>query len=362
MKGPTGREANERAARPSRRPLALSATRTEGPPTRQIVGRSQALREVLQRIDRVAVTDSTVLIHGETGTGKELIARAIHEQSRRCSGPFVRLNVAAIPPTLLESEVFGHERGAFTGAHTRRVGRFEEAEEGTIFLDEIGELQPELQPKLLRLLQEREYQRLGGSQTLSTNVRVIVATNRDLGALVQSGQFRADLYYRLNVFPIHAPALRARREDIRLLVQHIVERFARRFDREKPVVAEESLNRLEAYEWPGNVRELENLVERAMILSEGPTLTIGLDETPSGSPEPRPPADELDEVTRAHILRVLDECQWVIAGPTGAAARLGLKRTTLNARLKKLGIERSARRRPPAAIADLHAGLLVSDR
>lgn len=336
-------ETEDRAEQPPAHLVALCPVRTERQSAGVIVGKSAALREVLQRIDRVAPTDSTVLIHGETGTGKELIARAIHERSRRSSGPFVRLNVAAIPASLLESEIFGHERGAFTGAHARRIGRFEEAEHGTIFLDEIGELQPELQPKLLRLLQEREYQRLGGSRTLSTNVRLIAASNRDLGALVRNGNFRADLYYRLNVFPIHAPALRARREDIRLLVLHVVARFAARLDREIPSVSEESLSRLEQYDWPGNVRELENLVERALILSQGATLAIGLDEGSNCTPKPRPLDGELSAVMRSHILRVLEECNWVIAGPTGAAARLGLKRTTLNARLKKLGIGRATR-------------------
>jgi formate hydrogenlyase transcriptional activator len=302
-----------------------------------LIGRSQALRRVMDRIGLVAPTDSTVLIQGETGTGKELIARAIHEQSSRRSAPFVALNVAAIPVSLLESEIFGHEKGAFSGALARRIGRFEEAEGGTIFLDEIGELPPEQQPKLLRLLQERELQRLGGSKTIACDVRIIAATNRDLRALAGTRHFRADLLYRLDVFPIHSPALRARLEDLPLLVAHFVARLSRRFNRSPASVSAATLAKLTRYSWPGNIRELQNVLERAMIVCQNGELEVELDEPPANG-HSRP--DALSSVVRAHILRVLRDCNWVIAGPEGAAARLGVKRTTLNARLRKLGIAR----------------------
>ena len=312
----------------------------------QLIGRSPALLEVIRRIELVARTDSAVLIHGETGTGKELIARAIHQESARRDRPFVALNVAAIPTQLLESEVFGHEKGAFTGAVARRVGRFEEAHDGTIFLDEIGELHPELQPKLLRLLQEHELQRLGGSKTLACNARLIAATNRDLRELVQSKQFRADLFCRLNVFPIHSPPLRERFDDIPSLVGHFTAQLARKLDRPPLAVSAATLHALEHHPWSGNIRELQNVLERAMIVSTGAELEVELDERrPAVSGVGLRGASDLSTVMRAHILRVLADCQWVIAGSDGAAARLGLKRTTLNARMRKLGIVRPVRSR-----------------
>lgn len=325
---------------PPAQQLTLVDDRASRPGRDALIGHSPALRQVVERIELVAHTDSTVLIQGETGTGKELIARAIHEQSSRCAAPFVALNVAAIPASLWESEIFGHEKGAFSGALARRVGRFEEAEGGTIFLDEIGELPVDQQPKLLRLLQERELQRLGGSKTIGCDVRVIAATNRDLRALVETRHFRADLLYRLDVFPIHSPALRNRVEDIPPLVAHFVARLARRFGRLPAMVSASTLAQLERYWWPGNIRELQNVLERAMIVCKDGELEVELDERCAKSP---PSADALSSVVRTHVLRVLDDCNWVIAGPHGAAARLGMKRTTLNARLRKLGITRQPR-------------------
>jgi transcriptional regulator with GAF, ATPase, and Fis domain len=312
-----------------------------GETERQFVGTSPGLVEALRRIEQVACTDSTVLIQGETGTGKELVAKLIHEKSRRHRQPFVKLNVAAIPASLLESELFGHEKGAFTGAITRRIGRFEEAQHGTIFLDEVGELEPELQPKLLRLLQEREFQRLGGSQTQRCDVRLITATNRDLRALVETGGFRADLFYRLNVFPIQVPPLRERREDIAPLARHFLSRLARKLGKPPGALSSRTLAKLEKYTWPGNIRELENVIERALVLWNGGDIEVELDEQPiSMRPLAHTNPDDLQAVARTHILRVLDDCRWVIGGANGAAARLGMKRTTLNARLKKLGIMR----------------------
>jgi transcriptional regulator with GAF, ATPase, and Fis domain len=312
-----------------------------GETERQFVGRSPGLLEVLRRIEQVACTDSTVLIQGETGTGKELVAKLIHEKSRRRNQPLVKLNVAAIPASLLESEIFGHEKGAFTGAIARRVGRFEEAQHGTIFLDEVGELEPELQPKLLRLLQEREFQRLGGSQTQRCDVRLITATNRDLRALVETQGFRADLFYRLNVFPIQLPPLRERPEDIAPLARHFSMRLSRKLGKPPGTLSARTLARLEVYAWPGNIRELENVIERALVLWNGGDIEVELDERPiSARPLARTSSDDFQAVARTHILRVLDDCRWVIGGANGAAARLGMKRTTLNARLKKLGITR----------------------
>jgi transcriptional regulator with GAF, ATPase, and Fis domain len=326
-------------------PVALDAGESSRPDRDLMVGQSPALQEVLRQVERVARTDATVLIHGETGTGKELIARAIHLGSERPGGPFVKLNSAAIPAPLLESELFGHERGAFTGAVERRIGRFEQARNGTIFLDEIGELDLDLQPKLLRLLQEREFERLGGSRTLSSNARLVAATNRDLRGMVAARIFREDLYYRLNVFPIHLPPLRERRTDIPLLAQHFVGQLARRFARDIRSICPESMARLQRYDWPGNIRELQNVLERAAIMSSGPQLEVTLPPPAVvvATPEDRPPADVLAEVDRAHILTVLERTNWVVAGPDGAAARLGLKRTTLNFRMKKLGIKRALR-------------------
>ena len=307
----------------------------------QIVCCSGAMDEVLRRMAKVARTDATVLIQGETGTGKELIARAVHDGSPRRNGPFVKLNVAAIPATLLESELFGHERGAFTGALARRVGRFEQAQDGTIFLDEIGELDPQLQPKLLRVLQEHEFERLGGRKTLSSNARLIAATNRELGALVESRCFRADLYYRLNVFPLHLPPLRDRREDIPLLATHFVAQVARQLDKGTPTISPATMMMMEQHSWPGNIRELQNVIERAVILADGPELEIQLDDVPADvNGEVSSVAEGLADIDRAHILDVLERTNWVVAGSNGAAARLGLKRTTLNFRMKKLGIAR----------------------
>ena len=308
----------------------------------EIVGRSSALRSVLQEIETVAPTDSTVLIYGETGTGKELIARAIHNLSARGKSSFVKLNCAAIPTGLLESEMFGHEKGAFTGAVAQRIGRFELANRGTVFLDEIGEIPLELQPKLLRVLQEREFERLGSSRTLRTDARLIAATNRDLGAMVEEQKFRADLFYRLNVFPVHVPPLRERQDDIPLLVRHFVQQFARRMSKAVDTVPTETMNALVHYHWPGNIRELQNLVERAVILSTGPILKVPLNDLqPQAAPAAARKIETLELAERRHILEALDASDWVISGPKGAAISLGLKRSTLQARMEKLGIRRA---------------------
>jgi len=308
----------------------------------EIVGRSSTLRSLLQEIETVAPTDSTVLIYGETGTGKELIARAIHNLSARGKSSFVKLNCAAIPTGLLESEMFGHEKGAFTGAVAQRIGRFELANRGTVFLDEIGEIPLELQPKLLRVLQEREFERLGSSRTLRTDARLIAATNRDLGAMVEEHKFRADLFYRLNVFPVHVPPLRERQDDIPLLVRHFVQQFGRRMGKTVDTIPTETMNALIRYHWPGNIRELQNLVERAVILSTGPILKVPLNDLQA---LPAPPAarriETMEEAERRHILDALDASDWVISGPKGAAISLGLKRSTLQARMEKLGIRRA---------------------
>ncbi len=308
----------------------------------EIIGRSGALRKVLHQLSVVAPTDSTVLICGETGTGKELIARAIHNLSARAKGQFVKLNCAAIPTGLLESEMFGHERGAFTGAVTQRIGRFELANRGTVFLDEIGEIALDLQPKLLRVLQEREFERLGSSRTLSTDARLIAATNRDLAAMVAQHAFRSDLFYRLNVFPLYIPALRERPEDIPLLVRHFVQHYARRINRVIDTIPSEAMNAFMQYHWPGNIRELQNVIERAVILSKGPVLNVTLSDLPKASgTDHLNEVRTLEEMERRHILGVLDATRWVIAGDKGAAAILGLRRTTLQARMEKLGIRRA---------------------
>jgi transcriptional regulator with GAF, ATPase, and Fis domain len=308
-----------------------------------IVGTSQALVDVLQQVELVAPTTTTVLILGETGTGKELISKAIHARSPRAGSPFVKVNCSAIPSTLLESELFGHEKGAFTGAITRRVGRFEQAERGSIFLDEIGELPLEVQPKLLRLLQEREYQRLGSNRTEQADIRLIVATHRDLHDMCKAGTFRTDLFYRLNVFPIRLPALRDRREDIPLLVAHFVSRLARRLGKDVRTVSSAALRAMQSHDWPGNVRELENVLERAMIRCTGSELEVDCGSGFEGyGALPRAPDQSFEAVTRAHIVSVLQSTRGVIGGPNGAAARLGLKRSTLNFKLKKLGIEPAA--------------------
>jgi formate hydrogenlyase transcriptional activator len=317
----------------------------------EIVGQSAALRRALGHVETVAPTQSTVLIYGETGTGKELIARAIHDRSGRRAGAFVKLNCAAIPTGLLESELFGHEKGAFTGAIAQRIGRFELANGGTIFLDEIAEVPLELQPKLLRVLQEREFERLGSSRTLRTDARLIAATNRDLTAMVEEGTFRSDLFYRLNVFPVQVPALRERSEDIPLLVRHFAHEFSRRMNKRVDTVPTESLQALTQYQWPGNIRELQNVIERAVIVSTGPVLRVPLPELKQSHVNGKASAasqDTLEEAERKHILKVLEEASWVLAGPQGAAARLGMKRSTLQYRMTKLGIARSA---PPVARA-----------
>jgi formate hydrogenlyase transcriptional activator len=306
----------------------------------EIVGTSTALRNVLAQVETVAPTDSTVLIYGETGTGKELIAQAIHNLSTRHANPFVKLNCAAIPTGLLESELFGHEKGAFTGAISQRIGRFELANRGTVFLDEVGEIPLELQTKLLRVLQEREFERLGNSRTIRTDARLIAATNRDLAEMVEGQRFRADLFYRLNVFPVRVPALRERQEDIPLLVRHFVQHFARRMNRAIDTIPSETMSALVRYPWPGNIRELQNLIERAVILSSGPVLRVPLTDLPNrgpiGSATARPQTMEAAE--RAHILAALKETKWVVGGPNGAAARLGMNRSTVLFRMKKLGI------------------------
>jgi len=308
----------------------------------EIVGRSAALRSVLQEIETVSPTDSTVLIYGETGTGKELIARAIHNLSARGKNAFVKLNCAAIPTGLLESEMFGHEKGAFTGAVAQRIGRFELAHHGTVFLDEIGEIPLELQPKLLRVLQEREFERLGSSRTLRTDARLIAATNRDLSEMVEDQKFRADLFYRLNVFPVHVPPLRERQDDIPLLVRHFVQQFARRMSKVVDTIPTETMNVLMRYHWPGNIRELQNLLERAVILSTGPVLKVPLNDLQVQSVAPATRKIEtMEEAERRHILDALDAADWVISGPNGAASSLGLKRSTLQARMEKLGIRRA---------------------
>lgn len=306
----------------------------------EIVGQSAALRRVLNQVETVAPTDSTVLIYGETGTGKELIASAIHNLSLRCSNPFVKLNCAAIPTGLLESDFFGHEKGAFTGATAKRVGRFEFANSGTLFLDEIGDIPLELQPKLLRVIQEQEFERLGSTRTIRVDVRLVVATNSDLSQMVLQKQFRSDLYYRLNVFPIVVPPLRERREDIPLLVRYFVQKHARRMKKRIDTLPTEAITVLSEYHWPGNVRELENLIERAVILSKGTKLQVPVPELKSEAREETQPVTTLKSAERDYIIRALQATKWIIGGPTGAAARLGMKRTTLQSRIRKLEISR----------------------
>jgi formate hydrogenlyase transcriptional activator len=319
----------------------------------QVIGNSASLRKVLRRVETVAPTDSTVLIYGETGTGKELIARAIHDLSPRQSKPFVKLNCAAIPTGLLESELFGHEKGAFTGAIAQRIGRFEVADGGTIFLDEIGEIPLELQTKLLRVLQEREFERLGSSRTLRTDARLIAATNRDLEAMVSEQKFRSDLFFRLNVFPVHVPPLRERQGDIPLLVRHFTQQFSRRMNREIETIPSAAMDALCRYHWPGNVRELQNVIERAVIVSTGPALNVDVADlkfpkvSHSGERATAPNSTTngalhhlLEDTERQQILHALKQCNWVVAGPRGAAALLGMNRSTLQVRIRKLGISR----------------------
>ena len=321
----------------------------------QIIGSSASLRQALKRLESVAPTDSTVLIFGETGTGKELVARAIHDLSPRQSKAFVKLNCAAIPTGLLESELFGHEKGAFTGAIAQRIGRFEVANRGTIFLDEIGEIPPELQTKLLRVLQEREFERLGSSRTLRTDARLIAATNRDLEAMVSEQKFRLDLFFRLNVFPVRVPPLREREGDIPLLVRHFAQQFSRRMNKMIETIPSATMDALCRYHWPGNIRELQNVIERAVIISTGPVLNLDVADLrlPSTGNAPQRGGasnartngtlrDVLKETERQRIIEALKQCHWVVAGANGAASRLGMNRSTLQVRMRKLGISRDS--------------------
>jgi formate hydrogenlyase transcriptional activator len=306
----------------------------------RIIGNSPALESVLGEVERVAPTDSTVLIQGETGTGKELIARAIHNISSRCGRPFIKLNCAAIPFDLLESELFGHEKGAFTGAIAQNAGRFEAADKGTLFLDEVGDIPLALQPKLLRVLQEQEFERLGSARTHQVDVRLVAATHRDLADMVKRGEFRRDLYYRLNVFPICVPPLRARSQDIPALVAHFVEIYGGRMGKKIGNIPSETILALRSYHWPGNIRELQNFIERSVILSEGTVLRPPLAELKHSPEAESLGAITLKDAEREHIRKTLEKTRWVVAGPNGAAARLGMKRSTLYFRMQKLGISR----------------------
>jgi transcriptional regulator with GAF, ATPase, and Fis domain len=317
----------------------------------RIIGNSAALESVLEQVEQVAPTDSTVLIEGETGTGKELIAHAIHNASQRCGRALIKLNCAAIPLDLLESELFGHEKGAFTGAIAQKIGRFEMADKGTLFLDEVGDIPPALQPKLLRVLQEQEFERLGSGRTHKVNVRLVAATNRDLIKMVARGQFRSDLYYRLNVFPVLLPALRERREDIPALVAHFVRIFSRRMGKQVDSIPAETMAAFQWYLWPGNVRELQNLVERAVILSRDGVLPNplhkrqtelipSLHRTRTFHSSNFHSSMTLEDSDRALIVETLERADWIVGGPRGAAAKLGLKRTTLLAKMRRFGISR----------------------
>jgi formate hydrogenlyase transcriptional activator len=309
-----------------------------------MVGEGAAFQSVLKGVQIVAPTDATVLILGETGTGKELVARAIHELSGRSKGSFVKVNCAAIPGSLLESELFGHEKGSFTGAVAQKIGRFELADNGTLFLDEIGEMPLELQPKLLRAIQDQEFERVGGNRTIRTKVRFVAATNRDLKAMVDENRFRADLYYRLHVFPLNVPPLRERREDIPLLTRYFVQKHAQRLDRKADRIPTQALEALINYDWPGNIRELQNVIERSVILSNGPELRVDMPEVigvsgPS-APRSRRSSDAADAAERARILQALKDAKGIVGGPNGAAARLGLRRTTLQSRMRKFNVGR----------------------
>jgi len=314
----------------------------------QIIGASPALESVLEQVERVAPTQATVLIQGETGTGKELIARAIHNLSTRSGRAFVKVNCAAIPLDLLESELFGHEKGAFTGAIAQKIGRFETADRGTLFLDEVGDIPPALQPKLLRVLQEQEFERLGSTHTHRVDVRLVAATNRDLAEMVRRSEFRVDLYYRLNVFPIVMPPLRNRRDDIPALVTHYVERFSRRVGKRVQSIPPATMSAFVSYDWPGNVRELENLIERAVIMANNAELPNPL-PAPDSPSVVAPPATTLRESERTLILNTLNSVGWLIGGPKGAAAKLGLHRTTLINKMKRLGISRPQQDAQPYA-------------
>ena len=306
-----------------------------------MIGESPAFQAVWRSIQIVAPTDSTVLVQGETGTGKELVARAIHDLSGRSKRSFIKVNCAAIPATLLESELFGHERGSFTGALAQKIGRFELAHQGTVFLDEIGEIPLELQPKLLRAIQEQELERLGGNRTIHVDVRFVAATNRNLKQMVDEGKFRGDLYYRLNVFPLTVPALRDRRDDIPLLVRYFAQKHATRMKRNIEEIPSASLDALTRYEWPGNIRELQNVIERSVILSPGRVLLIALPELPAAAHPIRASMGALEEAAeRDRIMHALQQCGWKVAGEDGAAALLGMRRTTLQSRMHRLKIER----------------------
>jgi formate hydrogenlyase transcriptional activator len=306
----------------------------------QIIGNSPALESVLEQVEQVAPTDSTVLIQGETATGKELIARAIHNLSSRCGRPFIKLNCAAIRFDLLESELFGHERGAFTGAIAQKIGRFELAQKGTLFLDEVGDIPSGLQPKLLRVLQEQEFERLGSTRTHQVDVRLVAATNRNLADMAKRNEFRRDLYYRLNVFPIPLPPLRARRQDIPALVEHFVEIYAHRMGKRIEQISAETMSELTLYPWPGNIRERQNFIERSVILTSGNVLRPPLSTLETPAAAQCQGAVTLEEAERDHILKTLEQSRWIVAGPNGTAARLGIKRSTLYFRMQKLGISR----------------------
>jgi formate hydrogenlyase transcriptional activator len=333
----------------------------------RIIGNSAALESVLDQVEQVASTDSTVLIEGETGTGKELIAHAIRNASQRCGRAFIKLNCAAIPLDLLESELFGHEKGAFTGAITQKIGRFEMADKGTLFLDEVGDIPPALQPKLLRVLQEQEFERLGSGRTHKVDVRLVAATNRDLMKMVARGQFRSDLYYRLNVFPILLPALRERREDIPALVTHFVKMFSRRMGKQVDSIPPETMAAFQWYSWPGNIRELQNLVERAVILSRDGVLPNPLQRRPtrpiilSSNAQSSPLSMSWEDSDRALILETLEQAGWIVGGPRGAAAKLGLKRTTLLAKMRRLGISRPIHQEETDVLALAPAGIRRED-
>jgi len=315
---------------------------------RELIGASEKFKAVMEQVDLVAPADCSVLIQGETGTGKEVIARALHGRSRRSNGPFVTLNCAAIPAGLLESELFGHERGAFTGALSQTMGRFQLAHNGTLFLDEIGDLPVELQPKLLRALQEQEFERLGSTQTIRVDVRIVAATNQNLEQMVNERRFRTDLYYRLNVFPIVLPPLRERIEDIPFLVHHFVQEFSRRMNKTIDEIPEHVIDMLCLHDWPGNIRELQNLIERAVVMTEGRILRPPMIERPtSPSGNSSKPVRTLADAERIHITETLRKTNWVVGGRSGAAAQLGLPRTTLIARMRKLGISREALKPTP---------------
>jgi len=313
-----------------------------------LIGRSPAMQEIYRVMARLMATDLTVMIFGESGTGKELVARALHDYGKRRRGAFVGVNMAAIPRELVESELFGHEKGAFTGAISQKIGRLELADKRTLLLDEVGEIALELQPKLLRALQDHEFERLGGTRTIHVNVRIVAATNRDLSEAVAKREFRSDLYYRLHVFPLHLPPLRERREDIPLLVRYFVQKFARRMSKQIEAIPVEAMEALERWNWPGNIRELENFLERSVILTEGARLRVPIGElcnvnamtidANGGRPGHRPFPGTLEELERQYILQVLRQADWVISGSDGAAARLGMKRTTLQSKMVRMGI------------------------